>query len=152
MTPLTIFVGVGLFYMDGPTLRFQGDAQEGEFDLSSFEGQEVRALAFHTPLPHKPPDLPAFGACYWKSGCPFDHEAQPHRLLAFQSVGVVTHSSGVWRIGNDVFPLGALLGHKCLVAVCPTEWSPVASVGPEGVNLGEEIARLRAMLSSLKVR
>ena len=151
MTDLTILVGVGLFYEDGPTLRFQGDEDSGALDLSPFLGNEARALVFHHPLPHRPSDLPGFGACFWRQGCPFGHDANPHRLLTFDATGSVTHDEGVWRVGGRRFPMEFLPGHRCLVAVCPTKWEPSPSLGPEGVSFSNEIARLRDVLNKIRM-
>jgi hypothetical protein len=143
-----IFVGVGLFYMDGPTLRFQGDDQEGEFDLSPFEGAEVKSVAFHMALPHRPSDQRGFGSCFWRGDCPFEHHLSPHRMLTFDQSGVVNREGSIWKIGEHLFPFDALPGHRCLVAVAPAKIEPSPS---GGVSL-EDLSALRTALDRLKVR
>jgi hypothetical protein len=151
VSDLTIFVGVGLFYEDGPTLRFVGDDESGVFDLSPFLGKDVRALVFHHPLPHRPSSEPGYGACHWRHGCPFGHGANPHRMLAFDATGIASKDDDGWRIGDRRFPFAFMPGHRCIVAVCPTKWEPASPLSSEGVSFSQEIARLRDVLSKIRM-
>lgn len=143
-----MLVGVGLFYEDGPILRFEGDDASGSLDLSPFDGVEIQVLAFHLAPSHRPADQRGLGSCYWREDCPFGHHLYPHRMLTFRETGVLTRSGDSWKVGEVPFPLSYLPGHRCIVAAVPVRWNPIT---PEGVNL-EGLEQLRVALDQLKVR
>ena len=143
----SIFVGIGLFYKDGPILRFEGSESSGELDLESFLGKEVRILAFHHPLPYYPKGLPGFGSCLWREGCPFGHGENPHNLLSFDATGILSKEEKTWRVGDRDLPTEAIPGHRCIVSVVPTKWD----FSSGGVNL-EGLGQLRAVLDQIKAR
>ncbi len=146
MSALAVISGV-FFSKDGSTFvnSETGNVLLSEF-LLPYLGRECEISFHHLPTN---PILPGSGTCLHGPHCPF-HTKNPHKILEFNSRGVLRMEGPLVLLGDSVPPISHLDGHYGrMIVFSPPEVCIGESPIEDLLKSSEELSSLLTNLKSI---